>query len=612
MRSLYTNPYVNCTKRNAKQPVKGCLAYVKENAFLLLGILVAICFCLYGLMGIYGFTAYPDEFGYWAPAARILGYDWSQITSLGSYYSYGYSVLLVPFLYFFDSSILAYRAAVILNLVFQCSSFPLIYCILKRLFSGISKNERAIITSIAVLYPAWIFYTQTTMTESLINFLVVLSIFLFMRFMEKPNVLRGILFGVTLLYSYFVHMRCIGMVAAGFITLLIWAFGKRKHAISKKYILVIILIPIMFAASFIIKDKVVEVLYHGTSKEVLSWNDYSGILYRLSKFLSINGILNFLKDICGKLLYLGFATMGIGYFGLWGLSKKSLGFIRKFKKKNAEAKDYLFLYIFFLVFLQFMVALLYLNGASAVDNDRLDIFLHGRYIDIILPILFAVGLSEMLTCKHLFRKFVAFTGLELVFDAVAFYVISVNQTHMCNAHAFTMVGMSYFVTKPLEDTAAYLIKESILQISLCVFIFVAVYLYRRYNMLTIMIMVILIQVALGFKACEHFIFDNQSYIYGDVAIGEKLKELRDRYPEREIVHVYEQGVPYIEIVQLENKDANIRTVNAEFQDIDIGQYLDKDTILILDSGGKYLEEAKSFYSDNWVIAHLAMYYQEEQ
>lgn len=612
MRLLYTNPYVNCTKRNAKQPVKGCLAYVKENAFLLLGILVAVCFCLYGLMGIYGFTAFPDEFGYWAPAARLLGYDWSQITALGSYYSYGYSILLVPFLHFFDSSIFAYRAAVIFNLVLQCISFPLIYYILKKLFPKSSNNERAIITSISVLYPAWIFYTQTTMTESLLNFLVVLSVFLFMRFIEKPSVLRGLLFGAILLYSYLVHMRCLGLIAAGFVTFLIWILGKRKHADLKKTVIALLIVIAVFAVSFIIKDKVVETLYHGTSQDVLSWNDYSGILYRFSKFLSLEGILNFLKDICGKLLYIGFATMGIGYFGIYGLTKRVIAFIGKNKKKNADAQDYLFLYIFFVVFMQFMVALLYLNGASAVDNDRLDIFLHGRYIDIILPILFAVGIPEMLTCQGFFRKFVIFTGLTLIFDAVAYYVISINQTHMKGAHAFTMVGMSYFVTKPLEDTNAYLIKESILHIALAVLVFVIAYLYRRYSMQTILILIIVIQVALGFKACEHFIFDNQSYIHGDVVLGEKLKEIRTIYPDRRIVHVYEQGVPYIEIVQMENKDARIETINAEFQDIDIKPYLGEDTILILDTGGKYMEDAAKYYNADWEIAHLAMFYQEGQ
>ena len=36
-------------------------------------------------------SLFPDEFGYWAPAAEMLGWDWSESVSLGSYYSFGYS-----------------------------------------------------------------------------------------------------------------------------------------------------------------------------------------------------------------------------------------------------------------------------------------------------------------------------------------------------------------------------------------------------------------------------------------------------------------------------------------------------------------------------------------
>ena len=58
-----------------KQPVSGCLSFLKENILLVLGIVIAISFCMYGITGVYGFSAFPDEFGYWAPAAALLGYD---------------------------------------------------------------------------------------------------------------------------------------------------------------------------------------------------------------------------------------------------------------------------------------------------------------------------------------------------------------------------------------------------------------------------------------------------------------------------------------------------------------------------------------------------------
>ena len=58
---------------------------------------------------------YPDEFGYWASAANWIGYDWSGLTALNSYYSFGYSLLLVPVLKICSGAVMAYRTAVALN-----------------------------------------------------------------------------------------------------------------------------------------------------------------------------------------------------------------------------------------------------------------------------------------------------------------------------------------------------------------------------------------------------------------------------------------------------------------------------------------------------------------
>ena len=195
-----------------KQPVSGCLSFLKENILLVLGIVIAISFCMYGITGVYGFSAFPDEFGYWAPAAALLGYDWSEISSLGSYYSYGYSVLLIGILALFKGSISAYRAAVIVNLLLQCASILILYNILIRIAQTEKNNTRAIIAIISALYPAWVFYTQTTMAESLLYFLFVLTSLLIIRFFEKPGIVRGLVFVAVLVYCYFVHMRCIGLI----------------------------------------------------------------------------------------------------------------------------------------------------------------------------------------------------------------------------------------------------------------------------------------------------------------------------------------------------------------------------------------------------------------
>lgn len=610
MQLLHTNPKDNCIVKNTEKQSLGCFSILRGNLFLLIGILVAIFLCMYGVLGVFGFSAFPDEFGYWAPAAAILGYDWSQITALGSYYSYGYSIILVPFLLFFSSSITAYRAAIIVNLVLQCLSFVMLYKIILHLYPNLSKNARAIVTSVAILYPAWVFYTQTTMTEALLNFLVVFGIFLMMKFLDNPKALTGILFGIILIYSYFVHMRCLGMIGAGFITLLLWALGKRKKSAGKKYIGLLLLIPILFAVSFIIKDRVVAMLYHGTSADMLSWNDYSSVPARLAEFFNLNAIKGILYELCGKMLYISFATLGAGFFGFYALIKNFVRSFGRIWRKEGESRDYLWVYIELVVFMQFMVALIYLNGASSIYNTRLDTFLHGRYIDFFLPVLIAIGLNEMLETKKLIPIGIVSFVLTIICDQVAYYVISINEHHMYNAHGFTMIGMSYFVTKPLEDPYGYLMKESLLQLGLMIGTFIIVLLYRKFKFETFLLLIMSAQILLGLNACDHFIFKNQAYIYGDIILGQTLEVMRAEHPDRKIVHVYEKGVPYIELVQFEDKEADIQVINGEFADIDITPYLDKDTILILDATEDYCSLAEEFYSEKWLFGHLIMFYEE--
>ena len=69
-----------------------------QNKHTVIFIAFLVCFYGYCISRAYGFIFFPDEFGYWAHAAKAAGYDWSEMVSLGSYYSYGYSLILFPIL----------------------------------------------------------------------------------------------------------------------------------------------------------------------------------------------------------------------------------------------------------------------------------------------------------------------------------------------------------------------------------------------------------------------------------------------------------------------------------------------------------------------------------
>lgn len=96
---------------------------IKKHTYEIFILLIVFCFFQYGIKKICGFTLYPDEFGYWASAANIVGYDWSEVASMGSYYSFGYSLILIPVLAVTQNGIVAYRIAVLINVMLMAVSF---------------------------------------------------------------------------------------------------------------------------------------------------------------------------------------------------------------------------------------------------------------------------------------------------------------------------------------------------------------------------------------------------------------------------------------------------------------------------------------------------------
>ena len=595
-----------------KQPFKGCLSFFKDNVLLGLGIIITFSLCMYCILGTYGFSAYPDEFGYWTPAAAVKGYDWSEITSLGSYYSYGYSVLLWICLTLFNGAISTYRAAIVLNLIMQCTAVPLIYHILTDLFPTADKNTRQIASVISILYPAWVYYTQTTMAESLLYFLFVLTAYLVLSFFKKPGALKAVLLILTMVYCYFVHMRCMGVIGAGAATIVIWIFSRRSSGkFGKKVWLIPIFIGVLFVASFYIKSFVIGRLYNSASDFVLSWNDYASVPERLLRIVTGDGAVLLLKDIAGKVLYLGLATYGIGYFAIGFLVKECVNSVRNIIQKKSNDRDFLVLYIFLAVLAQFMVALLYLNGASSSGNERLDIFLHGRYIDFFLPILFGIGIMHMTLKKNIVAPFLICMVIIGGCYVVARNVIAVNESHMRNIHGFTMIGMSYMLndSSPTE-TLKFLINETILGSCLTFGVIVLIAAYRKFRHDVVLLLIIVPQVVLALVTIDKFVFPQQAYIYGDIIMGAKLKEVRQQYSDRNIVAVYDGGAPYIELVQFEDRQADIHVINREFEWSDISPYISDDNILILSETCPELEYALDYYDGYWDVGHMVMLYKE--
>ena len=76
--------------------MKDYLYKYREALFACIPALVIFLLAIYRLSETGQPILFNDEIGYWSNSAFFLGMDWKSVTGRIGYYSYGYSLLLVP------------------------------------------------------------------------------------------------------------------------------------------------------------------------------------------------------------------------------------------------------------------------------------------------------------------------------------------------------------------------------------------------------------------------------------------------------------------------------------------------------------------------------------
>lgn len=85
------------------------------------------------------------------------GKNWSGITRISAYYSYGYSIVLVPLFLLIKNTSHLYKAIILLNVFFYVISYYLSFITVKDLFKKIDSRIIAFVCGIASLYAANIY-----------------------------------------------------------------------------------------------------------------------------------------------------------------------------------------------------------------------------------------------------------------------------------------------------------------------------------------------------------------------------------------------------------------------------------------------------------------------
>lgn len=363
------------------------LNFIKEEKFILilpaLFVFILNCWHFNRLNGIY---VLHDEFGYWAIAAKMAGYDWSGMMETVPFYSYGYSFLLMPLFFIFHDMSAMYRAAIIMNALMQVGSFCLSFVCAKRFFTEDNKIQMAICCFIVSLYPANISNSHIGWSETLLYFLFWILLYLMMVMFEKPSYCKLSAICIVTVYTYMVHQRTLAIVIAVVISLTYYFCREKKY----KYIKVLFIwMAVLFVFQLWLKGYVINSIWGNVETESLG-NDYSSVIGSVKELLlSVNGLFLLVKSCIRKGFYLCTASASVIFLFCLTAGKKVYQY---FKEKSSNMEYYMFSFL--------ILALLGVWGLCSIamaseGKGRVDLGLYGRYMENIIGPYMLIGLANI-------------------------------------------------------------------------------------------------------------------------------------------------------------------------------------------------------------------------
>lgn len=571
-----------------------------RHGYSVVFIAFLVCFYGYNISRVYGFIFFPDEFGYWAYAAKAAGYDWSEMVSLGSYYSYGYSLILFPIFKLCHDSVMAYRIAVTLNFALLGAVYFLLLYLAKHLLKEHEKERAPFYAAIAVFYPSWLFFAQTTMVEIVLMAAFIFITVLLYDYLENNRLPTLIILILALVYIHFLHMRAIGILIAGVVTLITYFFLQRGK--GKQFLIFTAVGIVILLGGFAVKEFVQELLYGSSGADTLNINDYAGQFEKIAFIFTREGCINLLCGLAGKILYLGLASFGLAYWGIWHAIKEIVGLLKQGNKtgrKNAGKLIYLFI-------LLAVAGETLINAIYNIRPIRVDSVTYGRYHEFVLPVLMLLGIYEMTKTKKLFSGTAVLAVVQLPMVSAVIY--SINRYQLTNFHGYTMVGMSYLHNLEDFDVNSFYWMTYAFLTALTVVTAVMVRLSGRKGRELILVLLLVMEFLLSVRASAIYIDISSLGAYRDTMVVDKIEELKQENDNRRIVYIKEDDSPFISIMQFMMRDADIEMVPMKPCIEEYSGEIGDDDVIILKFDSNCTEEIAKKYGNHLMYGHFVIYY----
>lgn len=344
---------------------------------------------------------YNDEFGYWNSAAWFAGYDWSEVSSITQYYSYGYGIILSCLLRFFKSTTTAYHFAIFLNAIWIALSFLVLEAICSKLYKNIGMLKKISVSLLGTLFASNLTQRNYTWPECFLFLLFCLNVYLVILICEKVTSIRIMWLGIISIFTYTIHQRTLAVVVANIIVIFLLLIQKK---ITKKDMAVFLVVFLTaFIAHIIVKNEIILQVWNNS--ESSNVNNMGSQIGKLSFLMSLDGIKTFFLTLLGRIYYMAVSSFLLIFFAVESLIKKIVCSCRK--KAIDEISVFLLLSLLFG---------LGISTASMFTSDFSDVshIVYGRYLDNFMGPFILVGLCELKNGKHGLKRILFYMNNLLI------------------------------------------------------------------------------------------------------------------------------------------------------------------------------------------------------
>ena len=301
-----------------------------------------------------------------------------------------------------------YQLALCGNVLMLVCVYVLAYKLIQKMAEKLHVVLHVLIALVSVLYTGVLFFSQYTMSEMLICLLFWIILYNIYCLLEKYSRVRIIAVTFLLVYCFFVHQRLLGLVVVGGAALIYILIKNKK---TKDLLWILPVFAIIFVLMLVVKLQY-KSEYLSFSDLKMVANEFQGQTQKLSRMLSMDGVIMFVIGVLGKLFYACSGTFMLFFVFVVALMKELVDCI---KQKQVTRRLEIWMFVFLVCMATIAISVVFLLDFTS----RFDLLIYGRYFDFSLSPILVFSLVGLMQKDE---KFKIETWMFVVYFALTFIV----------------------------------------------------------------------------------------------------------------------------------------------------------------------------------------------